>query len=177
MKRIASYGARAMACCVIAALAACGPSTDKSGSAAKAPATAAPSATPAVAGGREDPADRYDVGTMDFKPSAAVVSGERHSGAFAQGSALSMDAALKPLVADPIKEVRLDTTHNWDLAVGKTFPIFERLRLIYRAEAFNLTNRAQFSSSNLTPTTSSFGVTTAQSNLPRAIQMSLRLMF
>lgn len=73
--------------------------------------------------------------------------------------------------------LRVDTTHNWDVAIGKTFPICERLRLIYRAEAFNLTNHAQFSAANLTPTSSAFGTVTAQSNLPRAIQMSLRLMF
>jgi hypothetical protein len=58
------------------------------------------------------------------------------------------------------------------------FSLFERARLIYRAEAFNLANRAQFSSPNLTPTmASTFGLVTAQSNLPRAIQKSLRLVF
>jgi nitrite reductase (NO-forming) len=32
---------------------------------------------------------------MDFKPSPAVLSMERHTGAFAQGSALSMDATVQ----------------------------------------------------------------------------------
>jgi hypothetical protein len=64
-----------------------------------------------------------------------------------------------------------------DVNVGKSFSIRERARLIYRAEGFNLFNRAQFSSPNLTPTASNFGVVTAQSNLARAIQMSLRLVF
>jgi nitrite reductase (NO-forming) len=89
---------------------------------------------------------------MDFKPSAAVVSGERHSGAFAQGSALSMDAALKPLVADPIKEVRLDTTHKIiDIAPGVKYSAWTfgdqvpgpvvRVRVGDRVK-FSMTNRS-----------------------------------
>ena len=73
--------------------------------------------------------------------------------------------------------LRVDTTNNVDLNVGKAFSIFERAKLIYRVEAFNLLNHAQFSAPNLTPTASNFGVVTAQSNLPRALQMSLRLVF
>lgn len=73
--------------------------------------------------------------------------------------------------------LRVDTTHNWDVNVSKAFPIYERLKLVYRAEAFNLTNRAQFSAATLTPTSNTFGQISSQSNLPRAIQMSLRLVF
>ena len=67
-------------------------------------------------------ADPYDVAKMTLKSPPAVVSNERHTGAFAQGSALSMDAALKPLVADAVKEVRLDTTHKIiEIAPGVKF--------------------------------------------------------
>jgi hypothetical protein len=41
---------------------------------------------------------------MDFKPGPAKLSAERHTGAFAAGSALSMDAALKPLVPDTARK-------------------------------------------------------------------------
>jgi nitrite reductase (NO-forming) len=59
---------------------------------------------------------------MDFKPSAATVSSERHTGAFAQGSSLSLDAAVKPLVPETTKEVRLDTTHKIiEIAPGVKF--------------------------------------------------------
>ncbi len=55
-------------------------------------------------------------------PPPAVLSNERHTGAFAQGSALSMDAAVKPLVPDPVKEIRLDTTHKIiEIAPGVKF--------------------------------------------------------
>jgi nitrite reductase (NO-forming) len=66
--------------------------------------------------------DPFDQSKMDFKPSAAVVTNERHTGAPAQGSALSMDAAVKPLVPDTTKEIRLDVTHKIiELAPGVKF--------------------------------------------------------
>jgi nitrite reductase (NO-forming) len=73
---------------------------------------AAPSAAPAAAGASAPTADPYDTSKMDFKPGPATVNSERHTGAFAAGDALSMDAALKPLNAAPVKEIRLDTTHK-----------------------------------------------------------------
>jgi nitrite reductase (NO-forming) len=67
-------------------------------------------------------ADKYDVSKMDFKPGKAVVSNDRHTGAFAQGSALSMTATLKPLDPAVVKEVRLDTTHKIiEIAPGVKF--------------------------------------------------------
>ena len=47
---------------------------------------------------------------LDSKP--ALVTTDRNKGAFAAGDALSMDAAIKPLVKGDVKEVRLDTTHK-----------------------------------------------------------------
>ena len=66
--------------------------------------------------------DAYDVTKMDFKSPPAVLSNERHTGAFAAGDALNMDAALKPLTASPVKEIRLDTTHKIiEIAPGVKF--------------------------------------------------------
>lgn len=72
--------------------------------------------------GRPAVEDEYDINRMDLKPKPAVLSNERHTGPFASGSALSMDAAVKPLDTAPVKEVRLDTTHKIiDLAPGVKF--------------------------------------------------------
>jgi nitrite reductase (NO-forming) len=66
--------------------------------------------------------DPYDISKMDLKPVPAKVSAERHTGAFAQGAALSMTAELKPLDPSPVKEVRLDTTHKIiEIAPGVKF--------------------------------------------------------
>jgi nitrite reductase (NO-forming) len=66
--------------------------------------------------------DSYDTAKMDFKPGPAKVSSERHAGAFTAGGALNMDATLKPLVPDTVKEIRLDTTHKIiEIAPGVKF--------------------------------------------------------
>ena len=68
------------------------------------------------------PQDAYDVSKMDLKPVPAKVLAERHKGAFAEGAALSLGAALKPLDPSPVKTVRLDTTHKIiEIAPGVKF--------------------------------------------------------
>jgi nitrite reductase (NO-forming) len=77
------------------------------------------SSAPASAGSVAAAADKYDVAKMDLTPTPARVTGERHQGGLASGNALSLDAALKPLDAAPVKEVRLDTVHTLvDVAPG-----------------------------------------------------------
>jgi nitrite reductase (NO-forming) len=57
---------------------------------------------------------------LESKP--ALVTTDRHKGAFAAGDALSMDAVLKPLTKGEVKEVRLDTTHKIiEIAPGVRF--------------------------------------------------------
>jgi len=64
----------------------------------------------------------YDPGRMDLKPAPARVTSERHTGAFAEGAALSFGAELKPLDPSPVKSVRLDTTHKIiEIAPGVKF--------------------------------------------------------
>ena len=66
--------------------------------------------------------DPYDQSKMDLKPVPARLSSERHTGAFAEGAALSMTAELKVLDPSPVKTVRLDTTHKIiEIAPGVKF--------------------------------------------------------
>ena len=59
---------------------------------------------------------------MDLKPPPAVLSSERHSGVYAAGDAVNTEAAVKPLAAAPVKEIRLDTTHKIiEIAPGVKF--------------------------------------------------------
>jgi nitrite reductase (NO-forming) len=93
-------------------------------SSAPAASTAAPAESAKAA--RTEPAkatdDGYDISKLDMKPPPAALSSERHSGAFAQGSALSPGPAVNPLVPDAVKEIRLDTTHKIiDVAPGVKF--------------------------------------------------------
>jgi nitrite reductase (NO-forming) len=66
--------------------------------------------------------DPYAPANMTLGAPPAVVSTERHTGDFATGAALSMDAAVKPLDPSPVKEIHLDTTHKIiELAPGVKF--------------------------------------------------------
>jgi hypothetical protein len=78
-----------------------------------------------------------------------------------------------------IPNVRFETQHNADLAFGKNFPIFERLKLQYRAEMFNLTNTPQYGKASTTLGAPDFGRISglAPGALPRNIQMAVRLEF
>jgi plastocyanin len=66
----------------------------------------------AACGKESAPPDPYDQSKMDLKPLPAKVSGVRHKGAFAEGSALSTGPELKALDPAPVKTIRLDTTHK-----------------------------------------------------------------
>jgi hypothetical protein len=69
---------------------------------------------------------------------------------------------------------------NYDFSVFKNTSITERVKIEFRAEAFNLFNRVQFGSPNLGQTTAAnnlFGQITTQQNTPRLMQMALRLRF
>jgi hypothetical protein len=71
--------------------------------------------------------------------------------------------------------LRQDGADNVDLSMIKNTAITERVKLQFRFEAFNALNRPEFDAPSLTVTSSGFGKITTQPNLPRGIQMALRL--
>ena len=73
--------------------------------------------------------------------------------------------------------LRQDGVNQVDFSVIKAFRITEKLKMTYRCEFFNSTNRAIFNAPDLSPTSSTFGRITGQANTPRRIQMALRLVF
>jgi hypothetical protein len=66
---------------------------------------------------------------------------------------------------------------NFDLGVFKNFFITERVRLQYRAEAFNAFNHVNFSNPGGSFGTPNFGRSTGTQNNQRSIQMGLKLYF
>lgn len=66
---------------------------------------------------------------------------------------------------------------NIDLAIDKQFPIWESLRLSFRAEAFNLLNNPNFANPSGNLDAPNFGVIAATVNNARIVQFALRLSF
>jgi len=73
--------------------------------------------------------------------------------------------------------VRSAVTRNIDLSLQKDTHVTESLALEFRAEAFNLTNTPVFAPPNTTYGSPSFGVVSSQANLPRVVQLALKLLF
>ena len=73
--------------------------------------------------------------------------------------------------------VRADQARNLDFSLFKNFSITERLKLQFRAEAFNLTNTPVFGSPGTSVNGANFGVITGQSNAPRNLQLALKILF
>jgi len=66
---------------------------------------------------------------------------------------------------------------NWDMSLFKNIPIKEHATFDFRAEAFNLFNRAQFGNPNTSLGNTSFGWVTTQLNNPRILQIAGRITF
>lgn len=66
---------------------------------------------------------------------------------------------------------------NENISLGKSFAIGEKIRLDFRAEAFNLFNRVRFGNGSTSLDSTSFGVVTDQTNTQRQLQMALKLYF
>ena len=79
-----------------------------------------------------------------------------------------------PAYYNHLRSPGLDST---DFSTFKEFNAVERLKVQFRAEAFNVLNHPSFSSPNTTVTSSSFGQITSQANSPRQLQFGLKLLF
>jgi hypothetical protein len=66
---------------------------------------------------------------------------------------------------------------NLDLSVFKNIPLYERYSLQFRAESFNVMNRAEFNVPNTQIGSAAAGVITSQANTARDIQLALKLVF
>jgi Carboxypeptidase regulatory-like domain/TonB dependent receptor len=73
--------------------------------------------------------------------------------------------------------IRADAYNYFDASIMKSTRIHERLAVEFRVEVLNLLNQVTFAAPNTSPTSTSFGQVTAQSNVPRRMQFTLRLQF
>jgi hypothetical protein len=72
--------------------------------------------------------------------------------------------------------VRVDSQRRLDLSANKTFFLTEKMRMVFRADAFNARNEVVLRSPNTDPVSTAFGTITAQEP-PRSWQFALTLKF
>jgi hypothetical protein len=73
--------------------------------------------------------------------------------------------------------LRGDSLNLWDLSVSKNFAFTERIKLQLRGEFLNAFNTVNFNNPDLNPRNTTFGQITGQNNLPRDVQLGLKLVF
>lgn len=123
-----------------------------------------------------------------FNPSARantngqspVLSGDVHdrlnryfdTSTFSQPAAFTLGNS-----ASYYSNLRAHYANNTDLSLFKQFFPTESIRVQFRAEAFNIFNRVQFSAPDTGVTSTTFGVINSQANSPRDIQFGLKILF
>jgi outer membrane receptor protein involved in Fe transport len=73
--------------------------------------------------------------------------------------------------------LRSDWYRDVDCSLFRRFPIGERMKLEFRAEAFNVTNSVVFAAPANVINAAGFGVVTSTANTPRQLQAALKLAF
>lgn len=93
-------------------------------------------------------------------------------------------SADQPVTGDHIRTLptmvthaRADGINSLDMSLSKANRITEKVSAQFRCDMFNFLNHPQFSAPTLTPTSATFGTISSQANLPRQVQMSLKLSF
>jgi hypothetical protein len=74
-------------------------------------------------------------------------------------------------------DLRGPTQANWDVSIFKNFPLKERAKAQFRAEALNAFNTPYFYSPTTKISSGSFGQITGQANFARQLQLALRVSF
>jgi hypothetical protein len=99
-------------------------------------------------------------------------------------SQFELASGLQPVTGTHIRTLpsqvtnaRQDGIVALDASIIKNNRITERVHAQLRGDFFNALNHPQFAAPNLSPTSSAFGTITSQANLPRTVQVGLRLLF
>jgi len=95
---------------------------------------------------------------------------------FLRDNAQQLDRNLRTL-SPRFSGVRADAYNFWDASLLKNTKIGETASFEFRFEALNVLNQVTFFGPNTTPNNTAFGQVTAQRNVPRHMQMTLRFQF
>ncbi|MEN6535196.1 MAG: carboxypeptidase-like regulatory domain-containing protein [Bryobacteraceae bacterium] len=77
-----------------------------------------------------------------------------------------------------VEDVRNDMMNDWSVNAQREFQLKESLKLEFRVDMLNATNRTIFNAANTTPTSTDFGKITATTSMPnRYMQVQARIKF
>jgi Carboxypeptidase regulatory-like domain len=76
-----------------------------------------------------------------------------------------------------IDGIRSPFLNLWDVSIVKQVPISGRVRAQFNVEFLNAFNRVVFNDANTDPTNADFGKVTSQNNLPRDIQLAVKVVW
>jgi hypothetical protein len=79
-----------------------------------------------------------------------------------------------PSKTDGLRSPKLNL---WDISIIKQIRLSERVRGQFHVELLNAFNRAVYANPNTDPTNADFGKVTSQTNLPRDIQLAMKVVF
>ena len=116
----------------------------------------------------------YLGGDLQFNPRA--VNGAFDTSRFITDSRQQLASHLRTFPSR-FGNLRQDGTNNVDMSLLKDTAIRERVKIQFRTDFFNALNHPEFGTPNTAPANSSFGRITAQYNLPRTVQMALKLVW
>lgn len=119
---------------------------------------------------------RGDINTVALSGSARTIDRWFNTDGFEELTARQLGSNIRtaPRV---FPDVRGQGLHLWDISMIKNVSITESVTFQMRGEFLNAFNHPQFNNPNLSPTNSNFGRITGQSNLPRNVQIGLKLLF
>jgi hypothetical protein len=92
------------------------------------------------------------------------------TGAFERPAQYAIGNAGKNILIGP-------GNRNLDFSISKVFPLAEKRHLQFRAELFNAANHPNWGNPGTTLGTAAFGTITSNENLPRIIQLGLKLVY
>lgn len=112
-------------------------------------------------------------GTPIFDITPFYIGGTPNPG---DGNHISLANNIRTLPSQ-VTWFRAQGLNNWDLSLIKNISFKERASLQLKCTAFNAMNHVLFSAPNLSPTSSSFGTVTGDSNAPRYLELGAKLIF
>jgi hypothetical protein len=87
---------------------------------------------------------------------------------------LSNNVRYFPSKTDGLRSPKLNL---WDISIIKQVRLNDRIRAQFHVELLNAFNRTVYANPNTDPTNADFGRVTSQTNLPRDIQLAMKLVF